>query len=194
MNKLFKGFLAAALLSTAAPLASASVIDFEFTSNGFGYTSDSCGFFCFEITTLGVAQETGGIPGANSWDFEGVMQFVGSSGGGIGVGLDGWNGGWQFQDRFGSDNLWGSFAMAMSNGSGLVTYAIEGGSGLFTGAFGSGRSYFEVTDGYFPYLFTYHEEGSMRAAVSEPGSLALFGACLLGLAFVTRRRLMVRGR
>lgn len=197
MNKVFKKFLAVAVLSAAAPLASAGILNFDFTSTGVGHASDSCGVSCYEISTNGLAYETDGLPGSlNAWSFEGVMQFVDFGIGGIGAGITGLNGGWRFNDLLGDDSLWGSFATVLNaNDAGLITYAIEGGSGFFSGATGSGLSSFAVTGGWFPYLFSYYESGSMRVAVAEPGVLALFTLGLIALALATRRRrLRIRNR
>jgi hypothetical protein len=189
MNKVVKKFLAVTVLSAAAPFASAGILNFDFTSAGVGYASDTCGSSCYEITTQGLAYETGGIPGLNAWSFEGVMQFIDFGIGGFGAGIDGANGGWRFDDLFGNDSLWGSFATVLgANDAGVISYAIEGGSGLFSGAFGSGSSSFAVTGGSFPKLFSYYESGSMRVAVTEPGVLSLFALGLIALALATRRR------
>jgi hypothetical protein len=195
MKRFFRNGLAIAALCGVAPFASASVINLDFSSAGIGHASDSCGGPCYEITTNGLAYETGGLPGVNAWSFKGVMQFIDTGSGGIGAGIAGLNGGWRFNDLLGSDNLWGSFATVLgANDTGFVTYAIQGGTGLFQGALGSGSSLFSVTAGFFPYLFSYVENGSMRVAVGgdvavfEPGVLALMVTGLALLAYTRRRK------
>jgi hypothetical protein len=194
MNNVFKKFLAVAVLTAAAPLASASILNFDFTSAGIGYATDSCGSSCFEIATQGLAYETDGLEGsANVWSFEGVMQFVDFGSFGLGTGINNVNGGWRFDDLLGVDNLYGSFSTVLgANDTGVISYAIEGGTGLFSGAAGSGSSFFAVTGGWFPQLFSYSETGSMRVAVPEPSVLALLALGLISLGFVRRRRLLIQ--
>jgi hypothetical protein len=192
------GLVALGLMSLASATASAVPISFSFHNEGeISDVTTSCDGNCLRLTTTGTATEQGGLSGANSWTFNGVMEFSGllgnSSGNGTGAEL-----GWWFTDNAGTNNLFGSFNSSINGlvgllGGGTVNYAISGGSGLFAGATGFGIS--EIS--YF--LGKFWENGHMQVAtpnlpptttVAEPGMTALLtaGVGMFGLLAWRRRR------
>lgn len=192
-------FVLALLLAPA--LAPAAVIEFEFQNEGTVFGLDHCGISC-TVASVGTATEIGdNVPGTSSWTFAGLMQFfnVGGSGG-FGVGATVLGGGWLFADDSGLNSLFGSFSMTLDGNdasttrTGTVNYLVEGGTGLFYNGFGLGASHITYYLTNDLNLDSFYEAGSMRVAVSEPGTLALVGLGLFALALVVRRRRLAAQR
>ena len=195
IKKKFAGLLVAVgLLGLASAPASATIIDFSFHNQGSVTGAVSCGSNCLRVATTGTATETGGLAGANSWTFNGVMEFspsgwFGVDGDGTGTGL-----GWMFTDTSGNDNLKGSFSSNLTTLAGLfsagtVDYVISGGSGMFSGATGYGASDIVLALGQFAENGWMHVvTSSVRASVPEPGTTTLLLAGFGMLAFVAYRR------
>jgi hypothetical protein len=195
IKKKFAGLLVAlGLFGLASAPASATIIDFSFHNQGSLTGAVSCGSNCLRVATTGTATETSGIPGANSWTFNGVMEFsssgwFGLEGDGTGAGL-----GWMFTDTSGNDNLKGSFSSDLTSlagllGAGTVDYVISGGSGLFSGAAGYGVSDIAFAFGQFAESGWMHVVTStVTASVPEPGMTTLLLAGFGMLAFVAYRR------
>jgi hypothetical protein len=200
MKRSIWGFLTAlTLFALGTGTASASIIDFSFKNSGSVADADLCGFNCLLVTTTGTAKETGGLPGANTWSFTGIMKFSATSfftleGDGAGTGL-----GWSFIDTSGNNNLYGSFSSSLftllGESTGTVKYSIGGGSGLFAGATGFGASTIDFNDGYF------WEKGLMHVvtaanltSVPEPGVIVLFltAGGFLALVYQRRRRAVIQ--
>jgi hypothetical protein len=197
-NKLTSLIAAIGLLCLAPGIASASYLEFDFNNTGGVVDTAPCGLGCYQVDTVGVAYETSGLPGSNSWLFTGSMKFLGGSAGlGSGPGL-----GWSFNDLSGNNDLWGSFYTTLSGNenspvrTGSVSYFVEGGSGLFAGATGLGNSLITVSN-WFVTLFT--ETGKMYVVttgspttpstnVPEPGMVSLLAAGLVMMGFVAYRR------
>src|SRR5262249_15065788 len=148
MRKLFKLATALAvtgLMSLASTAASAGIISFSFKNSGTVSVDGNCGSGCYVLESEGVATETSGLPGSNSWNFEGVMKFFPTADGGLGSGT-GAGYGWSFTDRgSGGNDLWGTFTSLTDSGlllltGGSVQYTVLGGSGIFDGSLGSGLS------------------------------------------------------
>jgi hypothetical protein len=194
----FVGLLVALGLSVlASATASATIIDFSFNNQGSVTGAVSCGSNCLRVATTGTATETSGIAGANTWTFNGVMEFsstgwFGLEGDGTGAGL-----GWAFTDTSGNDNLMGSFSSDLTTLAGLfsvgtVEYVISGGSGMFSGATGYGASDIAFAFGQFAESGWMHvvttTTKAITTAVPEPGVTTLMLAGFGMLAFVAYRR------
>jgi hypothetical protein len=197
IKKKFAGLLVTlGLFGLASGTASATIIDFSFSNQGSVAGAVSCGADCLRVATTGTATETGGIPGANSWTFNGVMEFssngwFGLEGDGTGAGL-----GWMFTDTSGNDNLKGSFSSDLTSLAGLfsigtVDYVISGGSGMFSGATGYGASDILFAFGQFAengWMHVVTTTATATKAVPEPGTTALLLAGFGMLGFVAYRR------
>ena len=201
MNKTFKltSLIAAmAMLCFASASASAGIISFGFTNDGFiGGVDNSCGAGCVLLTSAGIASATGGS--GETWLFNGQMKvYEGADlGFGAGPGL-----GWSFTDLDGNNNLYGSFTalgdLFSWGGASDVYYTVLGGSGLFSGAVGTGHSTIWTSIFEFWGLNggTFHEEGAMTiwtpttAAVPEPAvsTLLIAGLGIVGFMAYRRRR------
>ncbi len=193
----FAGLLVAlGLFSLASTTATAGIIDFSFNNQGSAVGAVSCGSNCLRVSTTGTATETGGIAGANSWTFNGVMEFSSTSwfgldGNGTGAGL-----GWKFIDTSGNDNLFGSFSSDLTSLAGLfsvgtVDYVINSGSGMFAGATGYGASDIFLAFGQFAengWMHVVTTAAGATTAVPEPGVTTLLFAGFGMLAFVAYRR------
>jgi len=187
--------VALSLFAMASGTASASIINFSFKNSGSVTDADVCGLNCLVVTTSGTAQETGGLPGVNTWSFNGVMKFSATSlvsleGNGSGTGL-----GWSFTDTTGNNNLYGSFASDLFTLLGIVSvgtvdYTIGGGSGLFAGATGFGASTIQFLGGDFWETGLMHVVTATLTNVPEPGTIVLFltAAGLLAFTYQRRRR------
>jgi hypothetical protein len=199
IKKNFAGLLVAmGLFALASGTASATIIDFSFNNQGSTGGAVSCGNNCLRVNTTGTATETGGIVGANSWTFNGTMEFSSSGlfgmnvdGDGTGAGL-----GWSFTDTSGNDNLKGSFSSDLTSLAGLfsvgtVDYVISGGSGMFAGATGYGASDILFALGQFVESGWMHVVTTTTAhSVPEPGmtTLLLAGIGMFGYVAYRRRR------
>ena len=197
-NKFVGLLVALGLSALASATASATIIDFKFDNHGSVTGAVSCGSNCLRVSTTGTATESSGIAGANSWTFNGVMEFssigwFGLEGDGTGSGL-----GWAFTDTSGNDNLKGSFSSDLTTLAGLlsigtVSYVISGGSGMFSNATGYGASDISFALGQFSEKGWMHVVTTAKAittAVPEPGvtTLMLAGFGMLGFVAYRRRR------
>jgi hypothetical protein len=185
--------VALGLMSLASTTASAGPISFSFHNEGYINDVTSCGGNCFRLATTGTATEIGGLPGANSWTFNGVMEFNGlfdNSGDGTGAGL-----GWWFTDNAGTNNLFGSFNSSINGlvgllGGGQVNYSIAGGSGLFAGATGFGVSQIDYFLGLFSEygrMFVTTPNTTPPTTVAEPGMAGVLAAGMGMFGFLAWR-------
>jgi PEP-CTERM motif-containing protein len=193
--RLASSLVAIAFLALASASASAGVINFTFTNFGSVTGATSCGSNCLLVATSGVATETAGIAGANTWTFAGLMKFsatglFSAEGNGTGGNL-----GWSFTDTSGNDNLWGSFSSDISTffgllGAGTVDYDITGGSGMFNGATGYGGSRMAFALGSFTEDGWMHVVTAANTSVPEPGmtTLLIAGIGIMGFMAYRRRR------
>lgn len=193
--KLASSLIATAFLALASASASAGVINFTFTNFGSVTGATSCGSNCLLVATQGVATETSGIAGSNSWNFSGLMKFsatglFSAEGNGTGGLL-----GWSFSDTSGNDNLWGSFSSDVGTffgllGAGTVDYSVTGGSGIFDGASGYGGSNIAFALGSFAEDGWMHVVTAANTSVPEPGmtTLLIAGIGIMGFLAYRRRR------
>jgi hypothetical protein len=204
MKNRFTGLVAAIGMLCLAPLASASVISFDFATEGT-IQRDGCGFGCYSVHTTGTAYDfSNDVPGTSSWAFDGYMTFFGSP----------WLGGtdpssptsWTFTDNGASgNNLSGTFSWlflpdSLNDHEGTASYDITGGSGLFAGATGVGSSVISITR-WYSGLPEFLEVGTMRVrssptAVTEPSltGLVTAGLMMVGFGVYRRRRADVSGK
>jgi hypothetical protein len=193
--KLASSLVATAFLALASANASAGVINFTFTNVGSIDGAQSCGTNCLLVATSGVANETSGIAGVNSWTFSGLMKFSSTGlftaeGDGTGPKL-----GWSFTDTSGNDSLWGDFTSDVATffgllGAGAMDYTIGGGSGLFDGASGYGGSKIAFALGDFTENGWMHVVTAGNTSVPEPGmtTLLIAGFGIMGFLAYRRRR------
>jgi hypothetical protein len=195
MKKLL-GLVAAVGMSCLAPeIASATVINFGFETDGTVTQSQTnCGFFCLQADTNGTVTSLDAPGGTASWTLSGYMQFAPFQSSDV-------TGGWSFVDTTGNNNLSGTFSVDYNNGI-KAYYDITGGTGLFAGASGSGTSsVISITKWYSDVGellgVKNHEEGNMNVdtptAVIEPSTtgLATLGLALVGFAAFRRKRVGV---
>jgi hypothetical protein len=203
MKKLMGLVAAVGMLCLAPAIASASVINFDFATEGT-LDKDGCGFACYKIETSGTAYDfSNDVPGTTSWTFSGYMTFFGGAlpwTGVTGVTDPSSPSGWSFVDDSGSNNLSGTFLWALLDGSGKAFYDITGGSGLFAGATGAGSSVISITR-WYSGLPEFLEVGTMHVrtpptSVPEPSltSLVAAGLMLVGFGAYRRRRADVTRR
>jgi hypothetical protein len=196
MKKSLTGLAAALGLLCLAPVASASVISFDFKSDGT-LAAGNCGILCYTVHTSGTAYDyTNDVPGTSSWAFNGHMTFFGTP---LWGGTDdGSPTSWTFTDTGASgNNLSGTFSWNFPldwslDPVGTAHYDITGGSGLFAGATGTGSSVISITN-WWSGLPKFSEYGTMRpktspTAVPEPGLMGLVGTGLMMMGFLAYRR------
>ena len=176
MHKKLKTLTAAVLLCCAPLVASASVINFDFSTAGnVSLTSDGAELNGTTATS-GLESLFGGS--SPTFTFNGLFNLIGPFGA-IGVPPDG---GWSMSDAAG-DSLFGSFSAAFIGGLDAFFYNVAGGTGILYGAQGNGGSLVGFgSDGQ------YREQGTMVIAVPEPGMISLFFAGLLALGCAVRRQ------
>jgi hypothetical protein len=195
MKKSLTGLVAALGLLCLAPVASASVLTFNFESAGTLDRGD-CGILCYTIHTSGTAYDVANeVPGTATWAFNGYMTFFGTPWLGITDPTSPTS--WSFTDNGSSgNNLSGTFSWlflpeSLLDHEGTAHYDITGGSGLFAGATGTGSSVISITR-WFSGLPEFREVGTMRptapTAVPEPGLTSLVAAGLMMMGFVAYRR------
>lgn len=177
MKKLL-GLVAAVGMSCLAPaIASATMIDFGFTTHG---ETDGT-----VVTTTSTAVGNNlSLPG--SWSLGATFDDTPS---------------WSLTDG-GSNSLSGTVSWT-DTGKGYLNglYAITGGTGLFVGATGSGASFVVSIVNWYTHLPEWFEAGTLQVntpndipqTVPEPSTtgLAALGLALVGLAAFRRRRVDV---
>jgi hypothetical protein len=185
MKKLL-GLVAAIGMSCLAPaIASASIINFGFETNGTVSTA-SCGSNCVEVKTSGTVSElTDNVPNTSTWTLSGSMKLSN---------FWQYDSSWSFLDDNGNNNLSGTFAWVPDADGVNGYYKVTGGTGLFAGATGNGSSVISITN-WFSGLPEFYEVGWMTVKtpgtnVAEPSTtgLAFAGLLMLGFAAFQRRR------
>ncbi len=194
---------AVGVLGLAPLAASASILNFDFSTVGSGTLGASCGASCTQLNLSGTTEITGldSYFGGSTptFQFTGLLDFTeqGPWFGGFGAGA-GPTGGWQLSDGIG-DSLSGFFLGFLSGTPsdpvrlGSFFYGVSGGTGLFGSAWGSSSGpHSSLFGGSFtqfsPYPGQYTDSGSFSVEVPEPGVITLFLAGLAALGWTMRKQ------
>lgn len=182
--------LAAAALVAASGLPAQAAVVFSFSTNGIVFPTDpiACAdpFAGCELTAIGNATAlTGNVaPLPGPWNFSATFSIVAP----LSATTFRTTGSFSFDDPSAADNdLFGLLdgvldATTFQNAMG---YTVTGGSGLFAGLGGSGTSLIQIIPQGTNQPFLFAERGQMT--VSEPRSVALALAGLLGIGLLSRR-------
>jgi hypothetical protein len=182
--------LAAAALLAAVGLPAQAAVVFSFSTNGVVFPTDPVAcpdpFAGCELTAIGNATALAGnvAPLPGPWNFSATFSIVAP----LSATTFRTTGSFSFDDPSGANNDLSGLLDGVLDATtfqNTMGYIVTGGSGLFAGLSGSGTSLIQIIPQGTNQPFLFAERGQLT--VSEPRSVALALAGLLGVGLLSRR-------